>query len=215
MRSAGGSIGVPRLPIDLGFVTSVLDLLVAGAAELRAKRLVTPEMREDKISERLDSEMEMIHRGSDSDIVNWSMRPNRSAASGSGVIVEVDFSFHANLLPRDQRWYLAVEAKKLRGRGRSLASAYVEEGICRFVSGKYSLGHDHAIMMGYVVVAPIATAVERVRRSMDRTAEKTSQDVALGAVPEFCRHPYTYASTHQQHGAKGPFKLVHLFVEVC
>ena len=210
-----GSIGVPRLPIDSGFVASVLNLLVAGATELHAKAVVTPEMREDDISQKLDEEMEVIHRGSNSDIVNWSIKPSRSAISDSGRTFEVDFSFHANILPRDQRWYLAVEAKKLRGQGHSLASTYITDGVLRFVSGKYSLGHDHAIMMGYVVVAPIDRAIERVKENMAGNAKRTCQKVTFAPAPQFCTHPYTYASTHQQHGVAAPFKLVHLFLEFC
>ena len=215
MSSAEGVIGAPQLPIARAFVKSVLDLLIAAAARLQAKHAVMARMREDSISQRLNEEMETIHRGSDSDIVNWSMRPARTAPGKPDDAFEVDFSFHANILPRDQRWYLAVEAKKLRGQGPSLASAYVKDGVLRFVTGKYSLGHEHAVMLGYVVVAPIDRAVRRVKAAMDQRADVTCQEAAFTPDSEICAHPHTYTSGHHQHSASAPFTLVHLFVDLC
>ena len=51
-------IGSPRLPIGPAFVRSVLDLLATGAANLHAKCSFTTRMREDRISQRLNDEME-------------------------------------------------------------------------------------------------------------------------------------------------------------
>ena len=93
MNPSQKAIGTPRLPIGSAFVRSVLDLLATGTANLHAKHSVTPWMREDRISQRLNEEMEALHRGSNSDIVNWSMRPARSAPGRPDDTFEVDFSF--------------------------------------------------------------------------------------------------------------------------
>ena len=132
-------------------------------------------MREDRISQRLNEEMEALHRGSDSDIVNWSMRPARSALGRPDDTFEVDFSFHADRYPRDQRWYFGVEAKNLNSSASRLANLYVSQGVLRFVTGQYSLSHDHAVMLGYVVAGSIDGAVTRVKTAMDRNAVKTRQ----------------------------------------
>ena len=179
MKPVPKAIGTPRLPIGSAFVRSVLALLATGAASLRAKRSVTVDMREDRISQRLDEEMEALHRGGDSDIVNWSMRSARSAPGKPDDTFEVDFSFHANRYPRDQRWYLGVEAKKLGSAASHSAALYVREGVLRFVTGQYSLGHDHAVMLGYVVTLPMDGAVTRVKNAMDRNARK---DAAVSTV---------------------------------
>ena len=214
MSPLKASIGTPHLPIAPGIVTSVLELLAAGAAKLRAKQTVTPRMREDNISQRLNEEMQTLHQGSYSDIVTWSMRPVRTARTNPNDTFAVDFSFYANILPRNPEWYLAVEAKKLKGSGRSLASAFVTEGVARFVTGKYSLGHDHAIMLGYIVVPPTHTAVAKVKASMDLRAVKTQQKVAMTADSVICTHPWTYVSEHWQAVTMEPLRLVHVFVEL-
>ena len=214
MNPGPKAIGAPRLPIGSAFVRSVLDLLTTGAANLHAKHSVTPRMREDRISQRLNEEMEALHRGSDSDIVNWSMRPARSAPGIPDDTFEVDFSFHANRYPRDQRWYLGVEAKKLGSSSSRWANLYVREGVLRFETGKYSLGHDHAVMLGYVVTGPIDGAVTRVKAAMDRNAVKTRQLAQFSPDRGTYDHPYIYSSRHLQDSAQEPFKVVHLLVDL-
>ena len=214
MNPGARAIGAPRLPIGSAFVGSVLDLLATGAANLHAKQSVTLRMREDRISQRLNEEMEAAHRGSESDIVNWSMRPARSAAGRPDDTFEVDFSFHANRLPRDQRWYLGVEAKKLDSATSRLANLYVRKGVLRFVDGQYSLGHDHAVMLGYVVAAPMDGAVTRVKTAMDRNAARTRQITQFSPDRDVYDHPRVYSSRHLQNGAEEPFKVVHLLVNL-
>ena len=214
MNPGHRSIGTPRLPIGSAFVRSALDLLATGAANLHAKQSVTAKMREDRISQRLNEEMEALHRGSDSDIVNWSMRPARSAPGKPDDTFEVDFSFHANRFPRDQRSYLGVEAKKLSGAASRLANLYVSKGVLRFVTGQYSLGHDYAVMLGYVVTGPIDGAATRVKAAMDRNAVKTRQLAQFSYDRSDYDHPIIYSSRHIQDGAQEPLKLVHLLVDL-
>ena len=214
MNPGPKAIGTPRLPIGSAFVRSVLDLLTTGAANLNAKHSVTSGMREDRISQRLNEEMEVLHRGSDSDIVNWSMRPARSALGRPDDTFEVDFSFHADRYPRDQRWYFGVEAKNLNSSASRLANLYVSQGVLRFVTGQYSLSHDHAVMLGYVVAGSIDGAVTRVKTAMDRNAVKTRQSTKFLPDRGVYDHRYIYSSRHLQDGAQEPFKLVHLLVDL-
>ena len=214
MNPSPKAIGAPPLPIGTAFLRSVLDLLATGAGNLHAKHSVTLRMREDRISQRLNEEMEALHRSSESDIVNWSMRPARTAPERPDDTFEVDFSFHANRFPRDQRWYLGVEAKKLSSAASRLANLYVRQGVLRFVMGKYSLGHDHAVMLGYVVAAPMEGAVTSVKTAMDRNAAKTRQLAQLSPDRGVYDHPHIYSSRHLQHDAQEPFKLVHLLVDL-
>ena len=215
MPRISNAVGQPRLPIDIAFVRTVLELLAAGAKELQSKRTVMPRMREDNISQRLNEEMDLLHRGSESDIVNWGMRTARTVSGRPTDVFEVDFSFHANILPRDQRRYLAVEAKKLRGTGRSLAGDYVKQGVMRFVTGHYARGHNYAVILGYVVAAPIGTAVARVKSAMDRRAGETNQQVSFSPDNTICSHPYTYSSVHLRTTDTTTFTLVHLLTELC
>ena len=93
----------------------------------------------------------------------------------------------------------------------------VPEGVLRFVTGQYSLSHDHAVMLGYVVAGPMDGVVTRVKTAMDRNAIKTRQLTQFSLDRYVYDHPYIYSSRHIQDGAQGAqesFKLVHLLVDL-
>ena len=190
----------------------MLQLLSDGIAQLQARDFVSPDMTENAISQRLNDAMEKIYAGSDSDIVNFALRPIRTVAGQPGQISEPDFTFHYHVIPCDNRKYLTVEAKRLRGTGPSLAGAYVLCGVCRFVQGTYSLGHDHAVMLGYVVASPLARAIQRVKDQMDSRANQTAEQSAFSAAGATWRLPNTYSSQHLQATTQ-PFTLLHLFAD--
>lgn len=210
----GGVVGRPELPIKPGIVRTVLDLIVAGAKGLCVKKVVTPSMHEDRISEQLDQEMRAAHRGTASDIVNWAMRPDIPTSHKATIqIGEADFTFYWDQIPRDPDRYLAVEAKKLRGKYSSLASEYVNEGVLRFVNGKYGRGHDHGIMMGYIVVAPLSNAISSIETAMDKRKVKTRECLKFSPNSSLCTHPHTYHSSHLQDRATVPMTLIHIFLD--
>ena len=107
-----------------------------------------------------------------------------------------------------------MEAKKLRGTGSSLAGSYVTEGVCRFVNGKYSLGHDHAVMVGYVVVGPMDHAVGRVEARMDALSSRTAQQDRFADASSSWGRQNVYSSRHVQVGATHSFTLLHLFADL-
>ncbi|NJL28853.1 MAG: hypothetical protein HC897_13655 [Thermoanaerobaculia bacterium] len=68
--------------------------------------------------------------------------------------------------------YLSFECKRLNvrtsGRLRSLAGAYVIDGIMRFVDARYAFGQSHAGMIGYVMDGRVEHAAMRVGSAIQR-----------------------------------------------
>jgi hypothetical protein len=62
--------------------------------------------------------------------------------------------------------YFCMEAKRLNalsgGTVRSLAEEYVQEGMKRYVEGKYASGVQHGMMLGYVLDGKKTTAIKKV-----------------------------------------------------
>ena len=205
--------GNPYLPIKRGFVRQVLMLLTDGARQLRMKNVVTPNMREDSISNGLDREMRELYNDSDGDIVSWSLRGVHTVPEEPSITFSPDFSFRGDWRPRNQAWYLGVEAKRLRGAGDSLAGQYVHQGVMRFIDGQYSRGHDYAVMLGYVVAPTLTNALSRVQAAMATNRKATQQVMKLTSESALCQHHHTYVSIHRQHGAAQDINLVHLFFD--
>ena len=212
---SGTAFGEPHLPIERAFVKQVLMLLSDGAQQLRMKDAVTAETWEDSISNGLDREMRELYKQSNGDIVSWSLRGVHTVPEEPSITFAPDFSFRGDWRPRNQAWYLGVEAKRLRGAGDSLAGPYVGQGVMRFIKGTYSSGHDHAVMLGYVIVPPVATAISRVQSAMAANSSSTRQVASMVPNAEICQHSWTYVSVHTQCGTAQHITLVHLFFDFC
>ena len=214
-RVASGSLGRPPLPLREFYIPAVLELLLVGASELQEKGLIHSSMPENKISVLLDRHMRAARMANNtSDILSWFMRTLvPEDPEGSSDLVEPDFLFTWGPYPSRTDPSLFVEAKRLRGTGPSLAGDYVDEGVMRFVEGSYARGQDYGIMMGYIVVAPISSAISRVDVAMESRKGKTGQ--LSGFVPDnsLYTYPDTHRSTHLQQVTMQPISLVHVFVD--
>ena len=213
--ASNGSLGRPPLPLRELYAPAVLDLLLAGARDLQSNGLIESSMSENRISTLLDRQMRAARIASNtSDILSWFLRtlipkdPERSLG-----LVEPDFLFTWGPYPSREDPSLLVEAKRLRGSAPYLAGDYVDKGVMRFVKGSYGRGHDYGIMIGYVVVAPIARAISRVRVAMDSREDRTQQRLAFAPNNSLCTDPHTHHSSHLQQGTSQTITLVHIFVD--
>jgi len=216
MASAGsGYLGIPYFPISELYVRAALAILVAGWTTLKGKRLVTPKLKENDITAYLSQEMKDAQRCGLSDIINWDILVGTQSDSQDPLeIGQIDIKFRWSQYPNDYDRYLAAEAKKLRGKGPSLAGDYVEKGVMRFVTARYGRGHNYGIMMGYVVVPPLFAATCRVKQAMDKRKIKTQECSALSFNSSLCPHPFACHSRHLQNGTKVTMTLVHLFLDL-
>lgn len=213
LKPVHGAIGIPSLPIRPNYVRAALALIVEGAKALSARNVVSDDLNENEITYYLSNEMKKVQQRLGSDIPIWNFRVHHQSTEDPLAICEIDFKFQWFTYASDFDRYLAAEAKKLRGRGKSWADKYVDEGVLDFVSGKYGRGHDFAIMMGYVVVGPLDRAISRVKEIMGKRRQKTAESSAFAPSGALTQHPGTHHSAHVQTGAMQAMTLVHLFLD--
>jgi hypothetical protein len=210
------SYGAPSLQIKPLYIRAALELLIDGADRLRTKKLVTVDMDEGPITNYLSFEMKSAQRAGKSDIIFWDIRVDtQSDFTDPQLIGEIDFKFRWAEYPdpNDYDRYLAVEAKRLFGKGDSLLGKYVEKGLMDFVVGKYGRGHNYGIMLGYILVGPLATAVARVSHAMKKRKMLTEEHSAFTPDCSLCLHPNTHHSIHLQQGTGTLITLVHVFLD--
>ena len=112
--------------------------------------------------------------------------------------------------------YLAYEAKRLNiktanGRTASLATAYVTEGLARFVTEQYSEGLPVACMLGYVIDGNTRTAQAKIVSAII----KNSQLVGLVAKPSVLpaiASAIRMTSDHQRQSGSGKINIRHALV---
>jgi hypothetical protein len=208
------SYGKPGLRIKRKYILAALGLLMGGATKLKAKSIVTAETFENHITYYLCSEMEQIQRTHKSDAIWWDPRvntqndPNDPLSRG-----EIDVKFRWAQYPPVNERYLAVEAKRLFGKGDSLAGKYVEEGVQDFFIAKYSRGHNYGIMLGYVLIGPLEKAITAVKDAMTTRSLQTGECSPFTPDDSFCSHPHTHRSIHLQHATAIQIILIHLFLD--
>lgn len=144
----------------------------------------------------------------------WWESPELDAASGQE-LGRIDLRFCHGFR---EDVYFAFECKRLNvvdraGRRRTLATKYVQDGMMRFVEGKYAKGLDKGGMLGYVMDGDVPAAVDAVANSIIRQrADLKIKDGGLepsSIRPADARVRETRHSLHRRR-----FVLHHLFVAV-
>lgn len=113
--------------------------------------------------------------------------------------------------------HLVIECKRIWSTDNSLALKYVQRGVCRFASGKYSAGHAIGAMVGYVLCGNVIGCVNRIKQTLvkEPVSEtgydkghgwKNSRTVVASKTMGHTRH------VQQSHRYK--ISLLHTFVEV-
>ena len=213
-QAKSGAIGTSHIPLRIAFVKAALHLIVAGASTLRAKKVITSTMSENNITYHLEHEMDGAQRDGIARALRFGVRVDTKAVDDNPEVRgEIDIKFWSSGFPYRHDYYLAVEAKKLRGSGDSLADKYVTGGVADFVSAKYSRGHDYGIMLGYVVVPPLTIALAKVMQAMASRRAETREEQGLYPDASLIDHPHTHLSEHLQQGNDAPIRLVHLFLD--
>jgi hypothetical protein len=212
--SNSASYGKPSLPIKRKYILAALDLLIEGGIILRTKNKVTPKLHENKITFLLCFEMDHIQRARKSDIIWWDPLVNTQYDPLNPLSRgEIDIKFRWAQYPSDNDRYLAVEAKRLFGKGSSRADEYVEKGVMDFINAKYGRGHNYGIMLGYILVGPLTKAIATVDSAMNMRKLHTAEHSAFAPNSSLCLHPYTNHSVHLQQGTATLITLVHVFLD--
>ena len=129
----------------------------------------------------------------------------------------MDITFRP-LIPREDI-YFCLEGKLLNvtknARRRSLASEYVNQGMMRFISGKYAKAVHHGGMAGYIIDGDTSYAITRVSASIKRHCAALGMEPAHGlTTSSFLGENRNVRETnHLRKGEK--FLIHHVFLPVA
>ena len=110
-----------------------------------------------------------------------------------------------------------IECKRIWSADNSLALKYVREGIARFASGKYAMGHSCAAMCGYVLCDNQAGCIDRIKATLESEPESlTGYDKRYGWENSGSIVPgQTVGNTkHAQPSLRYKLRLVHTTVGI-
>ena len=194
-------------------VATVLDITVAAWPHLRKSRCVGPSDKEDDITNRLRWEMEAEKQRRDpSPQLRFEREVQVDDPESDYPTGRIDVYVIYSL---DGTGYFAMECKKVTDHHKKHADYYIQEGICRFSSGKYSLGHPCGAMIAFVTDGTAEAAADFLGRKIfefDKNETKIKTDWDWQPEKQFGHFPNLFSTMHGQTGTRNTILLLHLFL---
>lgn len=136
---------------------------------------------------------------------------------GKGGLVETgrtDIRFSCG---KGWKTYFIVEAKRLfitiARRRESLLDKYIDEGMCRFVSGKYAVSQQRAAMLGYVFDEALPAVKDKLASAIGGKAPQLQLAPGAGlSQTSLSVRPPVDETLHALPGR--PFTIYHILVKV-
>jgi hypothetical protein len=112
--------------------------------------------------------------------------------------------------------YFGMECKKVSSTEpkRYFATDYVLEGVKRFVEGTYSIGHDYAAMLGFVIDGKVTECIDLIRDRLNKYKNNISLKEDWVDEPGFGKTQNIYRTRHIQDGQNNLMTILHLFLVV-
>jgi hypothetical protein len=115
---------------------------------------------------------------------------------------------------KNRRSGFGMECKRVNSTRSLLAQKYVDDGIMRFVTGKYSPGHDWAAMLGFVIDGSCNGCINMIRNHLTQKCQETCMEEGWALDTRFGAIPNLYGTSHRQQGRSFLFRLLHLFLVI-
>lgn len=206
---AGPVLGSPLdLAKELGEdgINQLLEIVCAAYSGLQAKKVIRPDMSEDKITEELYTEIMEVWVTSNiiDSIVPIHQKGDWLSGKNGKKPPTIDIVFRDSF-ERDA--FFAFECKLLKEGESRLFWEYVKEGLDRYLQGKYCANGSAGSLIGYVMSGRLTSVVDEVKKRVD--VDKILEVMRLGLpLGKFSSH---YISVHSRENSLPRFSVHHLF----
>jgi hypothetical protein len=201
-----------RLPLDI--IATVLDITMVGWSYVISSGKANISSTEPEIAGHLGREM-TAEKNRRPGLKNQlrieeevGTRSSLTSDKPEGRIdIKIIYSFN-------EAEYFGMECKRVTSKNSRLAQKYVDDGVMRFVAGKYSPSHDWAAMVGFVIDGNSNGCINLIRNYLTRKCQETCLEEDWAVDTSFGATPNLYGTSHRQQGRSFLFRLLHLFLVV-
>ncbi|HET6429590.1 MAG TPA: hypothetical protein VFJ30_14330 [Phycisphaerae bacterium] len=211
--SSGNRIGSPSFSLGTEVIATILDILQVGWSAVLARKVLAPTSQEVDIAGQLGREVlaEKKRRRISNLRIEEEVGTRASAQSPKPegrIDIKVIYSF-------DEDEYFGIECKRVSGnKSDRLARKYVENGMLRFVTGKYSPGHEWAAMMGFVVDGQTDLSIRLIVDEIAAHKMELGLDGEWMAEMGFSGPSHLYKTGHKQTHLGTRITILHLFLNL-
>lgn len=204
------AVGQPALRLLRDIIATVLDVTIISWSHLLAGKEVNAKSSEPDIAGRLGRAM--IAEKNRRNLKNFRIeeevgtRSSLNAPRTEGRIdIKIIYSF-------DEREYFGMECKRVSGKSRKLAKKYVDQGVMRFVTGKYSHGHEWGAMLGFVIDGNYSGCISLICDHLNKTRKTNGMKDKWAAEKNLGSCQNLYRTYHRQNAHSSLLTLLHLFL---
>ena len=186
-------------------ITTLLSRICEAYENLYASGRVVCTMSEPEITEELVFELQDVWF----DKGPRSLKPIHEKSHGKrkkgrGKTPTIDFCFRHKWDPNS---YFGAECKLLEENNSKRYNLYVDEGVNRYISGKYGEKCSAGSMIGYIIIGNTAEIINEVKIKVDELSN-ISNIKKSDSINGFTDH---YKSVHGRKVGNTPFHIHHLF----
>jgi len=187
-------------------ISYLLGIVCDAYQRLYEKHNIKQKMSEDEITEELFVEVEFVWSRSS---ITETIRPmcqkgDRTHAKIKGRPPTIDFCFRDSWVGEA---FFGFECKLLVEGDTTLCNEYVENGLCRFLSGRYCAHGSAGSLIGYVKLGNLSTIIQDIKVRVD-TRNLLKAMALASPIGTFQNH---YVSVHSREMQLPPFCVHHLF----
>jgi len=156
------SLGSPEsIASEIGPSTDsrLLQIVILGYQTLCKERIVAADWQEDRITSELCFRIQVHIQRSCIDAFPQHQHPLYSRQPKRGKPPTIDFVFRKGY---EESPYLGFECKLLESSDNKLLKEYIDEGLMRFLSGKYSECEKIGGMVGYIMASQVISCVDQL-----------------------------------------------------
>ncbi len=202
------SVGdISRLANEIGpeVDRAILEIVVEAYRLLNSENIVKKNWCEDKITSVLCDCIQMIWKRTNLDyIIPKHQHPDFSTQKKRGRPPTIDFAFRRGFLEPS---YFGFECKLVNYSPR-LIREYVDNGMFRFISGKYAHNESVGGMVGYLIECKVSAVVKLINKEI---LKKMNASDCLKIDEPIKWFTDAYISKHTKIGCRSSITLHHLF----
>ncbi|MBW4505192.1 MAG: hypothetical protein KME64_01550 [Scytonematopsis contorta HA4267-MV1] len=209
-----GAIGQPSFIKRYDIIATVFNIIQGAWIQICQKSEINNLCDEDTIAGALHNEMwaEKERRG----IYGPPRIENEAATRRSDKSLKPDgfIDFKMVYSCNSLEDYFGIECKRVSSTepDRNLATDYIKKGVMRFVDGTYSIGHDYAAMLGFVIDGKVTECVNLICERLNKYKNDISLKEDWTEEKTFVATQNIYRTRHIQYGQNDLMTILHLFL---
>ena len=204
--------GQPNLTLLRDIIATVLDVTIISWSHLLASKEVNAKSSEPDIAGRLGRAM--IAEKNRRNLKNFRIEEEigtRSALDAPRTEGRIDIKI---IYSFDEREYFGIECKRVSGKSKALAKKYVDQGVMRFVTGKYSPNHEWSAMLGFVIDGDVDGCINLVRGCLVKAHKTNCMTGKWATEKNLISYQHLYRTSHRQNIHKSMVTILHLFLTI-